>query len=64
VIAVREVDSSYNVPLGVWVVREAAKKAMKNRKKASLDEIRAMLGPIKSKVIDFHTKQKKLFQFL
>ncbi len=63
VIAIREVDPSYSVPLGVWVVREAAKKAMINKRKTTLEEIKTMLGPLKSKAMDFHQTQKKLFQY-
>ena len=31
VLALRFVTDEYSVPLGVWVVREAAKKAMQNK---------------------------------
>lgn len=64
VIAIREIDKDYNIPLGVWVVREAARKAMQNPRKISLEEVRTMLGPLKSKIMDFHVKQKRLMSFV
>ncbi|MBR9678571.1 MAG: hypothetical protein GOU97_04745, partial [Nanoarchaeota archaeon] len=32
VLVIREISNEYWVPLGVWVVREAVKKAMNNRR--------------------------------
>ena len=70
VVAIREIYEGYQVPVGVWQVREGARHAMLNKRKFStlreaLNDIKTRLRvPIKkyearSKIL----KQKRLFDF-
>ncbi|HDD05009.1 MAG TPA: hypothetical protein ENF51_00775, partial [Candidatus Aenigmarchaeota archaeon] len=63
VIVVRHITPDYYLPLGVWVVREGVRKALRNGRKSSLGEVRALLGPLRSRVLDFHAKQKRLLDY-
>ncbi|MCC7552759.1 Nre family DNA repair protein [Candidatus Micrarchaeota archaeon] len=70
VLAIREIYEGYQIPVGVWQVREGVKHAIKNRKKFStlqeaLDDMNSRLRvsikkyEAQSKIL----KQKRLFDF-
>ncbi len=76
-IIFREVDNSYIVPLGVWVIRETVKDALAVPKPAIYDSLGGALGAIKpnlvvpwqayyknSKILPFLQTQRTLDQFL
>ncbi|UJG44038.1 MAG: hypothetical protein K9W46_02375 [Candidatus Heimdallarchaeum endolithica] len=76
VIAIREIDQNYKLPLGVWVVRQGARQAMQNQilKADTLDSAFSFIPKVlaysieyyknKSKIYELKKKQKKLEDFL
>ncbi|RLG17265.1 hypothetical protein DRN62_01665 [Nanoarchaeota archaeon] len=63
VIVVRHITPDYYLPLGVWVVREGVRKALRDGRKSSLEGVKSLLKPFRSRVLDFHTRQKRLFDY-
>ena len=70
VLMIREVYSGYDIPLGVWVVRETAKQAFNKapEKFKSLGEVfnnlKTRFSPEKYKASSEILKQKRLFDFM
>jgi hypothetical protein len=59
VLVYREIGSEYSIPLGVWVIRESVRNAMKNKSK-NFEDLNQALYYIMQNVIgrDLVTKSK------
>ncbi len=63
VISLREIDDNYKMPLGVWVVRQAARQAMENEYKTAdtLDNAFKMVDKILRYPSDYYKHKSKLY---